>query len=480
MPSVPHTSENAPVGPTPGDAPTARMERKGWLAGLPAIPEPVQVEVPGLTPRTALLAWLAVAVGILALGIGLNWALTDGGWVPPTDRVVDSDAALGDTPVQFITTHPFDLFTASLFIVSVLVLAVSLVTRREDGGPGLYPKLALGALGAALLYGIAFSVLRHFAPPGDVATRSAMWILVLLAAVGLGFALLARYRNPLAARRHEIRAIGWVLFAFHWAASGMYYFVIENGDWVNMLFSYASVFLLTYFAYQEFVSRALGEDNKSLRFLAGAIVIAATVWFAFLRIEFLAKWIIETVAGHTVLMLQALGHDVRLGIDGRTGFLSAISYAETLYPRTVIIILACTAIQSIMIFVAAALAVDSAPWRRRFAAILITAPIVYFLNLLRNTGIIIMWADRWLERNFAFVNSSDFAFSIAHNWIGKGGSLIALVLIALIVFRILPETLRALIGVLDLPRRRGPLEQQYRAIRGLKDDKPAPAAEASS
>lgn len=387
--------------PLPTD-PVPQSDRKGWRAHLPKVPDPVQVDLPGQRPQATFTRWFALAVAILVAGIALNWYLTDGGWVLPEQRLYDADNPFGDTEVQFLTTHPYDVLTATLFVGSTLILGLSLLPRPKDGTAGLL----------ALVDG----------------------------------------------HRHKIRAVGWLVFAFHWAATGMNFYHIEEGDLVNAAFAFASVFVLTYFAYQERISEHLGADNASLRFAAGSVFIAATVWYAFLRIEFLSQWIIEVVAGHTVAFLEMLGQDVRLSRDGRTGFLSAITYLDQPIPiRTVIIILACTAIQSMMIFVAAALAVAKADWRRRLTVIAVTVPIVYVLNLVRNVLIIFLWETRWLEQRLGI--SSSEAFGIAHNWVGKVGSLIALVFIALFMFRVLPEVVAAVVGLLDLPRRRGPVEQ---------------------
>lgn len=564
----PPAEPTTPPGATPAKA-NKRRRRSGVLAQLPPVPEPVEVNVRGLSPKTAFYGWLLLVLGLLVIGIGLNWGLTGGEWIPAGHDITNPDAAFADTPVQFVTADPYDILTAVLFTLSILILAVSLVTPRPAGKRlGAFGPLAgaSGILGAlALLSAVIGPHLVAQLPRFAAATEGPAFLIsgILLLATALTFLLIGHFRDPLAAKRHEIRALGWVVFAGHWALTGMYYYEIGGADWVNMVFAYAAVFLLAYFAYQELVSRSLGTDNKSLRFTAAAVVIAASVWYAFLRVEFLAQGIIEIVTVHTVWMLEMFNHNVVINEDGRTGFMSAISYPESAFPRTVIIILACTAIQSMMIFVAAAFSVTGsgtgkdrtkifkglgtesgakkaaffiiptllvlavvyqllagitmtplahiaatvfvalpilallAVWvtgaplsltQRRVLVLLVTVPIVYVLNLMRNTGIIIMWADRWLEvtmpgivgayAGFTGGTASNAAFAIAHNWIGKGGSLLALVAIAFLVFAILPEVLRALVGLLDLPRRRGPLEQHYRALRGHTDEaKSAESAE---
>lgn len=466
--------------PTAADDPAPTDGKTGWRDRLPRVPDPIRVDLPGLTAKQALYGWLGLSLVLLIAGVWINWSLTDGAWVLPEQSVYDATNPLGETRTQFLTTHPYDLITAGLFVGSNVLLGLSLV---RTGAHRRNPAMWVG--GATVAAGLLFPALAHrIGGIGSVEDTAGLSVAgaysspLFLAFAGLtvliGGAILAltASRRLFPATPHlslttRLRALGWTLFAFHWAAVAMQLFHAEEGDWVNTGFAFASVFVLTYFAYQEFVSRRLGTDNKSLRFAAGAVFLASIVWYAFLKVEFLAEWIIETVAGHTVWMLQLFGQDVAITEDGRTGFTSAIFYPE-FAGRTVIIILACTAIQSMMIFVAAALAVDKADWSRRFAVIGVTVPIVYILNLMRNTIIIFLWETRWLELRLGI--GSDAAFGIAHNWIGKFGSLIALVLIAMFVFRVLPEVVQAVVGLLDLPRRRGPLEQGWLQARGRGDE----------
>jgi exosortase/archaeosortase family protein len=113
------------------------------------------------------------------------------------------------------------------------------------------------------------------------------------------------------------------------------------------------------------------------------------------------------------------------------------------------IILACTALQSIMVFVGL-FAGTTASFRRKAWASVLVAGVVYVLNLVRNTGII------W------FYGQGHASFWVMHDAIGKGGSLVAMVLIAFGVFRYFPEFLQALFGVLDLVERDGPIERALR------------------
>jgi exosortase/archaeosortase family protein len=99
-----------------------------------------------------------------------------------------------------------------------------------------------------------------------------------------------------------------------------------------------------------------------------------------------------------------------------------------------------------MLFVGLFVATPST-WKRRLTASAVIAVVIYVLNLLRNTGIV------W------FYGQGQASFWMMHDAIGKGGSLAAFVVLAFAAFAWYPEFLKALIGVLDLPYRDGPMER---------------------
>ena len=51
-----------------------------------------------------------------------------------------------------------------------------------------------------------------------------------------------------------------------------------------------------------------------------------------------------------------------------------------------------------------------------------------------------------------------YSFYFMHHVIGKIGSLLALIILAFFAFNILPELYDNIMGLVDLPKRKGPLE----------------------
>lgn len=371
-------------------------------------------ESPAAAPSATTLAWkgrvltkaevgriyLVGSLLILVVGVSLNWLLTNGNWYIPGSLVNE----------QYLQAHPYDVVSGAILVAS-------------------------------------------------------------LALLGYGFFSRARHR-------HLARVGGFVVFGFYWATQAMKLYASEDGDFVNAIFAMFGVFFFNYFAYHEIVSYKRDEDPRALRWLAGTAFITTGVYFVSHKLQPVAHWLILRVSEQTEALLLAFGQPVvRCGgyPDGSLIYYPTNSELGCLsggwFP--IQIILACTAIQSIMIFVGGIFALrpprlgDGVSGRaarfenlagsyglRRFWAILLTVPLIYVLNLFRN--VIIIWMSGQEEAVLFATNESAFWF--AHNIIGKGGSLVALVIIAFIVFQILPELYDSIIGLLDLRERKGPLE----------------------
>ena len=108
-----------------------------------------------------------------------------------------------------------------------------------------------------------------------------------------------------------------------------------------------------------------------------------------------------------------------------------------------------------------------APLAKKVKFSLIVGAIIYVLNLVRNTGII------W------FYGQGEASFWVMHNAIGKGGSLLAMIGIAFAVFKWFPEFFKALVSVLDLPDRDGPIERHLKIGRRRPEIGPKPTPDAA-
>lgn len=77
---------------------------------------------------------------------------------------------------------------------------------------------------------------------------------------------------------------------------------------------------------------------------------------------------------------------------------------------------------------------------RKIRAFLVSVPVIYILNLFRNVFVTVSFAYSWFGEN---------SFYIAHHVVAKILSTIALIVIAYMVFRFLPELAELIYSLKD-------------------------------
>lgn len=212
-------------------------------------------------------------------------------------------------------------------------------------------------------------------------------------------------------KRSVIGAFAWSLFALACFIKAYEFF---NGkDYVNVLiFALGAIFFLL-------MSKAIINRNSSTFVgITAFSALACAIYFPFVFIQELNSAIIEVTARLTSLLGNSIGYPMN-------------SYGRIveLEDRSVEIILACTAIESIALFTGATLGIN-ADRKRKLKAFMISVPTIYFLNLLRNVFVVVSYAYSLFGEN---------SFYIAHHIIAKTFSFLALLALAYAVFRILPE-----------------------------------------
>lgn len=456
-----------------------------------------------LAPSRVASLFIAASLLLLGVGVGLNYVLTDGAWDTRRDTV---QSAFGEGPTYF-TSSPYDVAGLSILLASLVALGAGFVAAWKPTlrlGPTPFATYLIGTLVfAGVWYATASPIALVLAAVGGVLVL--VW--ALAAWIGAG------------PRMHLVRAAGFVLFGLYWATQAMRLYRAEEGDFVNGLFAAFAVFFFDYFAYQEVLSVQRGEDPRALHWLAGASFLTTGVYLATHKLQPIAEWLMLRVSEQTTWLLQFFNQGVVRGGGVPDGTMIEYPVDDPHLAFPIQIILACTAVQSIMIFVGGILAVrpprlgDGVSGRatifpkllptydqRRFFALLLTVPLIYTLNLFRNVIIIRLSADGhppyFIDHPGATslvcqltprggCGPAEAAFWFSHNVIGKGGSLVALVIIAYMVFQILPELYDSIVGLLDLKDRQGPLERWFgvrprKGTGGAPRTQPAPAAPASA
>jgi archaeosortase A (PGF-CTERM-specific) len=246
----------------------------------------------------------------------------------------------------------------------------------------------------------------------------------------------------------KIKITGWIVFSFFWATSPSYLYFSEGGDFFNAAVCIIGVYILIYIAYHEWLSIKRNENIPCLNWIAGGTFLAGIIYFTVDAgiLPVLKTGLIEIVATQSNWLLNILGvESYRQGV--------MIVYNET--PIT--IIFACTAIQSIVLFIGMIVTLNKVSLKRKLIALSVTVIPIYFLNLIRNVSVIFL------------VGGQITSFSMAHNVIAKAGSLIALIILLFITFKLLPELYDEIICIIDLPKRKGPIENFFIKLLRKKD-----------
>lgn len=218
------------------------------------------------------------------------------------------------------------------------------------------------------------------------------------------------------ARSTRAASLGWGLFSLFWMGKIGHYLDID--DYVNVALFFVVSLLCLYMAWM------VKERGLSCRACYWASYAAATcglIYFPFALIPPLQNGLIAFTAQITASILQFLSVPVILE-NWNTMSLNG---------RSVQIILACTAIESIALFAGLIISVE-APLRRRAAALAASTLSIYILNIIRNGFVVMAYGWSWFGEN---------SFDIAHNLIAKIGSGLALLAISYLVFLLLPELL---------------------------------------
>ena len=240
---------------------------------------------------------------------------------------------------------------------------------------------------------------------------------ILLACVAFIGSLL-----PLRGSRYAGGA-GWIFIIAALYAELPYYFSINN--FLYPLFALLSIpFLIIT------LLRLHAGDDVVIR-LSRAAAIAFIIYAPFAYIEPLGNSLIRLVVDQTLWFLDAL--DLPSGLAAwniitRNGFRTEI-------------ILACTGIQSIAIMLGVVAGVATTR-RQKFTAFLLIAPVIYILNILRNTFVIAAYTEQWFPYLPEIASNGEYgyeSFFWAHNVIAEFLALFVLIGLAYELFVIIPD-----------------------------------------
>ena len=261
-------------------------------------------------------------------------------------------------------------------------------------------------------------------------------------------------------------ACGWFLLGLFFYLQSSHY--VEIADPLLIIMTAAALPGGIALGYWEI--KVKGNVPESLHWFRGCVTWSVIPYFLVYSIPFLNIAFVDFTAGSTEWMLEFAGlgsYEVgamRVDIVGQpdmtvsewdgnkwflteplgdSGFYVPFNHADGT-PVAVSFILACSALQSMIIFVGAIGALSSVSLKRRLRGLLIALPTIHVLNVFRNAGIVWL-ADTY--HNWSFMGIDIFDFS--HSYAAKFMSLFAMFLLAISLFDLLPELHRNIIRIIS-------------------------------
>jgi archaeosortase A (PGF-CTERM-specific) len=244
--------------------------------------------------------------------------------------------------------------------------------------------------------------------------------------IAIGLFLLA-----FAFRKRAVGALGWLFFAVYCASEVSYY--LNKDEYFDA--SIAIIFLAFTLLSATFMaiptSKLRKKEDEDLFFaITKFALITAVFYFPVSEIPALETLIIFITTHITTTVLTFFNVGVYMVYP--SSIYATTSSFHAVY-KPIEIVLACTAIQSMVLFAGLVFSVN-APRNRKFKAFLVSVPTIYVLNIIRNVFVAAAYFEQWFGPPLQ-------SFYIAHGIMARIFVMISLIAVAYAVFVILPEAL---------------------------------------
>ena len=264
---------------------------------------------------------------------------------------------------------------------------------------------------------------------------------------------------------------GWVLVGFYFFTQAWTY--LDHDDPILTVMAALTLPLSCWAAWWE--QHAEGRRREAIVWARGTVAFAGGPYLLISYVPYLSVLAIWFVASQSALFLGfATGTDIQLGTTWvndpaervawedwtgnrwfATDFTGEYAFQTELLLANgetigINFVLACTAIQSMVLFIGA-IAVLDLSWKRRVRALLLILPTIHVLNVFRNAGLI------WMHMTYTewtFWGLSVFEFG--HSYVARFVSLFAMFLLALIMFEMLPSMHRNILALTGSDGKRQP------------------------
>ncbi len=273
----------------------------------------------------------------------------------------------------------------------------------------------------------------------------------------LGVSWWKRDRNTV-----RMAQVGWVLVGIYFFSQSWTY--LSHEDPILTVLAALTLPLSCFAAYLE--SSASEARKEAIVWARGTVAFAGGPYLLISYVPYLSVLAIWFVASQSAWFLGfATGTDIEIGTtwvndtagrvswnewDGNRWFATDFTgeYAfqtELLLANGETIginfVLACTAIQSMVLFIGA-IAVLNLSWKKRVRALLLIIPTIHLLNVFRNAGLI------WMHMTYTQWSLWGLSvFEFGHSYAARFVSLFAMFLLALIMFEMLPSMHRNILAL---------------------------------
>lgn len=257
-------------------------------------------------------------------------------------------------------------------------------------------------------------------------------------------------------------AIAWLSFGAFWAILTPHFLLVERSA-IEGVGSLISVPASAYAGY------LFWRGRESIIVLTRAIAVMGLIYLPATTIAPVFNGLIELTTRQVAVGIGVMGYTPAV-VNGASGLLNTFVFTTDGQQLETFIVLACTGLGSLAIFAGLITAVR-APFERKLIALVLSLPLIYVLNLVRNVWIAVAFGDQWLQygvptmtRLFGIPAGDEalVSFYLADKIIAQSASVVALVLITVLVVRRLPEAAQVLEEALFvLTRREIPLEELF-------------------
>jgi archaeosortase A (PGF-CTERM-specific) len=270
-------------------------------------------------------------------------------------------------------------------------------------------------------------------PPSEIASNL-IQIPILIALIFLGIGYI--YKDDIKSK--FLKITGWIFFAFFWSTQPLILYLSEGQDFINAVLCIIGVYAISYIAYHEWLSIKRNENINCLNWIAGAVCLAAVIYYGIEKTP-LELYLREIVASHSGGFLDIFANGVE--VNGLN-----IHYNKAY----IYLIFSCTGVQSMVIFVGMIIPMKKVELKRKIYGLFITIIPIYILNFMRNAMVTFLVGNEITD------------FNTAHNIIAKFGALVVLIILIYLLIKIIPEIMDEINCLIDLPKRKGPLETSFK------------------